>query len=79
MSGIEIIVGVFGAVSALVSIFKHGHSLYRDWRAAKRSENLEQSLTLGERRVQNEYNAYFASLGARFASGDGMLFPGRVT
>ena len=73
MSGIEIIVEVFGAVSALVSIFKHGHSLYRDWKVARRTENLDQSLTLGERQVQNEYNRYFSSLGARFASGDGMF------
>jgi hypothetical protein len=74
MSGIEIIVGVCGAVSALISVFKHGHSLYRDWRAARTSDNLDESLTTAQRQVQQEYNAYFLRLGAGFASGDGMLF-----
>jgi hypothetical protein len=71
MSGIEIIVGVFAAVSSLVTIFKHGHSLYRDWKASKKSEELSQSLTTGEHQLQHEYNAHFKIIGSQFASGDG--------
>jgi hypothetical protein len=71
MSGIEVIAGVFAAVSSLVTIFKHGHSLYRDWKAAKESEDLSQSLTTGGRQVQQEYDAHFMRIGSRFASGDG--------
>jgi len=70
MSGIEVGVAVVGAVAALVGAFRHGHSLYRDWKAAKRIENLEQSLTTGERQLQREYDVYFLRLGTRFASGD---------
>jgi len=74
MSGVEVIIGVCGAVSALITVFKHAHSLYRDWEAAKRSERLDKSLTIGQRQLQEEYDAYFLRLGARFASGDGMFF-----
>jgi len=40
MSGIEVIVGVCGAVSAIVGIFKKSHTFYRNWKAAKAKRRL---------------------------------------
>jgi len=73
MSGIEIAIGVVGAVSALIQVFKHGHALYREWKTPKTNDNLDRSLITGHHTVQEEYNALFLKLGARFASGDGMF------
>jgi len=72
MSGFEVI-GVIGAVAAVVSAFKDGLSLFRsrhEWTTAKRGSALDHSLVTGATQVQSEYDRDFQRLGKRFATGD---------
>jgi len=83
MSGLEV-VGVFGVAAGIISAFHDSLSLYRSWKQKKKeqtrkkkerrrnlkNESLEQSLSLGETKIQQEYNLHFARLGQRFAIGD---------
>jgi hypothetical protein len=76
MSGLEA-VGVFGVVAGIISAFHDSLSLYRSWKQKKKerrrnskNESLEQSLSLGETKIQQEYDLHFARLGQRFAVGD---------
>jgi hypothetical protein len=76
MSGLEV-VGVFGVVAGIISAFHNSLSLYRSWKQKKKerrrnskNESWELSLSLGETKIQGEYDFHFARLGQRFAVGD---------
>lgn len=76
MIGLEI-VGVLGAVAAIVSAFRDGLEMIQTRRhrlADGGAARLEQSLTDGPVDVQREYNQNYARLGRmreRFQNGDG--------
>ena len=56
----------------VVSVFKDGLGLFRQWRAerSRNDQKLEQSLTFGASRVQDEYDRDFQRFGDRFGAGD---------
>jgi hypothetical protein len=76
MSGFEVLTAVTGIVSA----FNGSLSLYRSWRdrrgdrvSDEQNRQLEYSLYLGATNIQQEYDRYYARLGHRYSSGDGVL------
>jgi hypothetical protein len=75
MSGFEVLTAVTGIVSA----FNGSLTLYRSWRdkrgdrvSDEQNRQLEYSLYLGATNIQQEYDRYYARLGHRFSSGDGV-------
>ena len=74
MSGLEVAIGVAGAVGSLVQGFKSGVELwrsFRDWRRKRNGRDLEASLVRGSSEVHGTYSQELRRLGPRFAAGDG--------
>jgi hypothetical protein len=74
MSGLEVAIGVAGAVVGLVQGFQSAVDLwrsFRDWRRKRNGRDLEASLVRGSSEVQDTYSQDLRRLGPRFAAGDG--------
>ena len=78
MSGLEVV----AVVAAIVSAFGSAGKLLIEWKNKRNKKKLlkkkeaeaailEQSLSIGGSKVQSQYDASFAVLGAIFARGDG--------
>ena len=81
MSGLEL-VAVVACVAAVVSAYQDGTELVKKYKAKRQArkaqqeettQELELSLTRGERTVQDQYNRDFRRFGQSFAEGDGKL------
>ncbi len=71
------IFAIVGATAAVVSSFRDGLDMFKDWRKKRKEKRLakvsqvEKSLERNPPEVQREYKRHVSELGRRFEEGDG--------